>query len=354
MLGVVPEIATSILRLWVAAGSAALLVIVCALAFGWTRTKSVARTSIIALGAILGGTMAWAFLDAATTRDHNAERLALETRAAELNARALAPGSALACLDALAGETVEVACEKALFANPAAVASATSYAAARLTLLADMAAYNQRGGADIDGALLPLRHSLEADRFGFVARALAARDGCSSQSCNAFSLLRDPSRVRANLSGGTLDRYLEHYTTVWSQSSDSPVADSTGSQPAASNAGGGPGPHKLVNIDFPTSASIPPISIMNPEPKGPAPGATAAADPNAHAAPAARSRKQAGNAPPQAVPAPPVDPVWNPGATLAAPQGPAPPPAALAGAPVQLNPAASQPEASAGGAARTQ
>jgi len=354
MLGVVPEIATSILRLWVAAGSAALLVIVCALAFGWTRTKSVARTSIIALGAILGGTMAWAFLDAATTRDHNAERLALETRAAELNARALAPGSALACLDALAGETVEVACEKALFANPAAVASATSYAAARLTLLADMAAYNQRGGADIDGALLPLRHSLEADRFGFVAHALAARDGCSSQSCNAFSLLRDPSRVRANLSGGTLDRYLEHYTTVWSQSSDSPVADSTGSQPAASNAGGGPGPHKLVNIDFPTSASIPPISIMNPEPKGPAPAAAAAADPNAHAAPVARSRKQAGNAPPQAAPAPPVDPVWNPGSTLAAPLGPAPPPAAVAGAPVQLNPAASQPEASAGGAARTQ
>src|SRR5271163_4667200 len=269
MLGVVPEIATSILRLWVAAGSAALIVIVCALAFGWTRTKSVARASIIALGAILGGTMAWAFLDAATTRDHNAERLALETRAAELNARALAPGSALACLDAVAGETVETACEKSLFATPAVVASATSYVAARFALLADMVAYSQRGGADIGSALLPLRRSLEADRFGFVAHTLAVRDGCTSQNCSALVLLHDPARVRANLSGETLDRYLEHYTTVWTQSSDSPVADSTASQPAALGLNGVPGQRKVsVNIDFPSASSIPAVSIMNPEPRG--------------------------------------------------------------------------------------
>src|SRR5271163_2807231 len=119
MLGVVPEIGASILRLWVAAGSAALLVVVCALALGWTRTKSVTRISIVVLGAVLGAAMAWAFLSGATMRDQNAERLALEMRAAELNARALAPGSALACLDALDGESVEAACEKSLFATPA-------------------------------------------------------------------------------------------------------------------------------------------------------------------------------------------------------------------------------------------
>jgi len=68
MLGVVPEIGSSVLRLWVAAGSAALLVIVCALAFGWTRTRIVARISVVVLGAILGATMVWTFLDAATMR----------------------------------------------------------------------------------------------------------------------------------------------------------------------------------------------------------------------------------------------------------------------------------------------
>ena len=85
----------------------------------------------------------------------------------------LAPGSPLACLNGLAGDDVEAACEKALFAAPATVASATSYVAARFALLADMVAYTKRGGGDINSALLPLRRSLEADRFGFVAHTLA-------------------------------------------------------------------------------------------------------------------------------------------------------------------------------------
>jgi len=144
-----------------------------------------------------------------------------------LNIQALAPGSALACLDALAGESVESACERAIFATPAAVATATSYVAARYALLADMVAYAKRGGAGIEGTLQPLRRALETDRFGFVAHALAVRDGCTSENCKALSLLHDPSRVRANLSGATLDRYLEHYLTAWNQPPDSPVADAT-------------------------------------------------------------------------------------------------------------------------------
>ena len=225
MFGVDPDIGNSALRLWVAAGSAALLVSVCALAFDWTRTRTVARVSVVVLGAVLGATLAWAFLDAASVRDHSAERRALEMRAAELNAQSLAPGSPLACLNGLAGEDVEAACEKALFAAPATVAAATSYVAARLALLADMVAYIKRGGANIDNALLPLRHSLEADRFGFVAHVLAMRDGCSSDNCKALALLHDPSRVRANLSGQTLDRYLDHYLAAWAQAPDVPLAD---------------------------------------------------------------------------------------------------------------------------------
>lgn len=373
MLGVVLEIGTSVLRLWVAAGAAVLFVIVCALAFGWTRTKNVVRISIVVLGAVLGATLAWVFLDAASKRDHDAERVALERRAAELNGQALTPGSALACLDGLAGEKVESACEKAIFATPASVASATSYVAERFALLAAMAAYAKHGGTGLDNTLLSLRRSLEADRFGFLAHTLAARDGCTSQNCAALAVLQNPSRVRANLNGETLDRYLEHYLTVWNQPPDSPVADAAVPQPAAASQ---PGQHKVsVNIDFPSAASIPPISIMNPEPKGPVtatgPASVAAGaqggDQNTAAASstaAKRSHKPPTNAPaqaataaPPAAAASPVDPVWTPATAPAAPAAPqatatAAPPGGPA--PVQLNPSQVQPEASAGGAPRAQ
>ena len=260
-------------------------------------------------------------------RDRSAERRDLEMRAAELNAQSLAPGSPLACLNGLAGEDVEAACEKALFAAPATVAAATSYAAARLALLADMAAYIKRGGANIDSALLPLRRSLEADRFGFVAHVLAMRDGCTSDNCRALALLHDPSHVRANLSGQTLDRYLDRYLAAWAQSPDVPLADAT-SPSSATGQPGAPGQRKvMVDIDFPTAASIPPVSIMNPEPPGPPAAAAVAAavagDPKAHdaqASSARRSRRPAANPPAQAAASPstseaPVDPVWTPGTT---------------------------------------
>jgi hypothetical protein len=408
MFGLDPDIGSSALRLWVAAGSAALLVFVCALAFDWTRTRTVARVSVVIVGALLGATLAWAFLNAASVRDQNAERRALEARATELNVQALAPGSPLACLDGLAGDSVEAACERALFATPVSVATATTYVAARLSLLADIALYTKRGGGNIDGALQPLRRALQADRFGFVAHMLAVRDNCTSDNCKALGLLQDPAKVRANLSGQTLDRYLDHYLTAWAQAPNVPVADVT-PYPAPSAAPGEaatPPRKSAVNLDFPSADSIPAVSIMNPEPKGGTltPNAAAAAvaagaqssarvvgvqqmPPMPGAAPATASasqpssskskRKQAANPPAQggapgaaqAATAPPADPVWNPGSTLASPQGSAitpqpaasaaPPAAApasatssggvpLAGMPVQLNPFTSPPQGNGG------
>jgi hypothetical protein len=347
MVGVDSEMGSSVLRLWIAAGSAALLVAICAVAFNGLRTNA-ARAGVVALGALVGGTIIWALPGSPVAQDHGADRRALELRAQDLTARTLAPGSALACLDAVAGENVDAACEKALFTSAATVAAATSYAAARLELLSDMAAYVKRGGRDIDGALLPLRHSLETDAYGFVAHALAVRDGCTSQNCKAFDVLRDASRVRANLSGQTLDHYLDRYLTAWALQPDGPgpVADAaTQSQPTYQP--GAPGPRKMVNIDFPTAASIPAVSIMNPEPgtkPTPAGAAASAANPNpptpaaatASAPPSKKSRKQAANPPAQAPvpvvsPAPAAvveqpDPVWTPAA-------PAPPAQAAATAP---------------------
>jgi hypothetical protein len=324
MVGVDSEMASSVLRLWIAAGSAAVLAAICAVAFNALRTNA-ARTGIIALGALVGVAMIWTLLGGPVAQDHGADRRALELRAQELTARTLAPGSALACLDAVAGENVDAACEKALFASAATVAAATSYAAARFELLSDMAAYVKHGGRDIDGALAPLRHSLETDAYGFLAHALAVRDGCTSQNCKALDVLADASRVRANMRGQTLDRYLDHYLTVWALQPDGPgpVADAAPpSQPTYQPAA--PGQHKMVNIDFPTAASIPAVSIMNPEP-GTKPASAAAANPaapTASAPPSKKSRKHAANPPAQApaaaaAPAPAAvveqpDPVWTP------------------------------------------
>jgi hypothetical protein len=330
MVGVDPELGSSALRLWVAAAAAALLVATCVVAFARFRTNDGARVGLLAVGGILGATLTWALISYSAARDHDAERRTLETRAQELTSRALSPGSALACLDAVAGENVDAACEKALFASPAAVAAATSYAAARLELLADMVGYVKHGGTDIDRLLRPLRHSVEIDSYGFLAHALAVRDGCTSENCKELDVLRDASRVRANLSDQTLDHYLGRYLMVWAQPPDVPVADATASQPSAAE----PGQHKVVvNIDFPTSASIPPVSIMSPEPKGgPAGAPAAAANPGSPTSPAASAtpakkppRKQAATQPaPAAAPsAPPetlsadgqADPVWTPAPT---------------------------------------
>jgi hypothetical protein len=218
--------------------------------------------------------------------------------------RTLAPGSPLACLDALAGESVEVACEKAIFASPANVAAATSYVAARLALLSDISAYTRRGGAALD-ASIPLQRALEIDRFGFLAHVLATRDSCTGENCKALALLRDPSHVRANLSEQTFNHYLERYLLVWAKAAEPPVAEAPPAQAAAPVAAQAtpPAPHKVVNIDFPSAASIPPVNIMNPEPSGPVlPGvaAAAAANPNSQSGASAssrHSRKPAANPP---------------------------------------------------------
>jgi hypothetical protein len=352
MVGVDPEMASSALRLWIAAGSAALLVAAGVLAFIRSRgnmAHALERSGVIALGAALGAVIAWASLDRPAGRDYDADRRALEMRAEELTAHSLAPGSALPCLDALAGADVEAACEKSLFASPVTVAIATSYVAARLALLSDIVTYVKHGGGNIDSTLLPLRRSVEADRFGFLAHALAVRDGCTSQDCKALAVLNDASHVRANLNAATLDRYLDRYLTAWAQPPDNAVADAAPAPPV------GMAPHKMVNIDFPTAASIPAVSIMNPEPAGknvPAPAAAAAAVPNPATTDAQaggsqkRTRKQA--ATPAAQAAPPAaadaqaDPVWTPAPVAPQAAATAAAPAAnLASGPIQLAPSTS-------------
>ena len=336
MLGIDPDVGH--LRFWVASGAAALLVLVCALALDWTRSRIIARFAVVGLGAAFGAILAWAFLAGAAVRDLGVERRNLEMRAAQLTAQVLAPGSPLACLDATGGENVEAACEKALFAGPATVAAASSYTAARLTLLSDIAAHIKAGG-NLDSVLPSLRRALEADRFGFVAHTLAISDGCTSSRCTTLALLRDPERVRANLSAQTFDRYLDRYLPQWGQP-ETPVAEAAPSSTATLAANQPPAGQTqkkvVVDADFPSAASIPAVSIMNPEPKA----APANLTGDARAGASGRRSRKAGNSPPPAAAAatlvPQVDPVWAPGTA------PSQPPQQAA------RPQASPPQASTG------
>src|SRR5215470_4945766 len=102
----------------------ALLFVLGVMAFrddGLRRTLEVSWRGalVVAIGALV-----WTWFNSSVMRDQAAERAALESRAANLTTLALAPGSALACLNAVGNEAVESACLKALFSSPQSVAAA--------------------------------------------------------------------------------------------------------------------------------------------------------------------------------------------------------------------------------------
>jgi hypothetical protein len=318
------------LPMWSAAVLAAVFV-----AFGVYTFKRAGRERLIealprAGLLLLGAVMVWVVAETMAAGSFAGQRRALDGRLLELNARAIAPGSPLACLDGTAGELVESSCEKALFANPETVAAAVSYVAAQLSLLADGTDYEHRSGANYEFALRGLRNAVEADRFGIVAHLLVERDGCTAARCDFVGLLRDASRVADNMSARKYDAVVMNHAADWLQSalsavasaapapapvspapvSPAPAAAAPAASPAASSA-------KTSGLFFPSSSSIPPVSIMTPEPTAPSqsqqqqPGAEAQA---AAKSPATAARKPA-SAPPAkraANPANPANPASPP------------------------------------------
>ena len=253
-----------------------------------------------------------------------AERRAIEARAAELTARAIAPGSSLACLDAVANAVVETACERSLFATPEAVAAAVAYVDARISLLAPSIAL-----ADRDPSYRPsverLRRAIEADRFGLVAHVLMTR-GCNSSDCADLKLLRDPKRILANMKARAFDGHVRVHAAAWhpngaavpgrvdrvpgcrhpcrhplrppplppsaalTQPAPAPSPDATtGAARAAAPA--------TSKFDFPSAASIPAVSIMNPEPSAPPAAEPRAAQTPPKRTPAQPARRQTAREP---------------------------------------------------------
>jgi hypothetical protein len=240
---------------------------------------------------------------------------------------------ALACIDDLAGETVGTACEKALFGSPDAAAAAVSYAAGRvshLTAQGDVATANKAMTSDLEA----LRRSIERDRYGLMAFVLMARDRCKPTDCAAFRSLTDHNQIAANMEERTYDGLVARYASAWNAAPAIAAATAAAVPQLASVPTGKP-----TNAEFPSSASIPPVNIMTPEPS--AAGALAAPRPtaNAQSVAAPRPAATAANAPSTATPRPPA--AGGAAATSAVAAAPKKPPApkTRASAPVQLAPA---------------
>jgi hypothetical protein len=231
------------------------------------------RLAIAAAVIAAGAFAVMAVLDRLTLDSRAAERRALLQRNAELNISAVAPGSVLACLDGGAGEAIENACEKSVFADPQSAASAVAYTAARLTLLADAQAFAHGSDPAILDAFAGARRALELDRYGVAAHVLATRDGCTAVQCEAFALLRDTAALKGNMQAQAFDSYVARYAAVWNKAEpgkQTPVASAPAAAPAAvASVAGQPAPSGQPvssKYDFPSAASIPAVSIMNTEP----------------------------------------------------------------------------------------
>ncbi len=269
------------------------------------------RLAIVAAVFGAGALAVITVLDRMALDQRAAERRALLQRSAELNASAVAPGSMLSCLNGGAGEAIENACEKSVFADPQSAASAVAYTAARLSLIADVSAFAQGRDADILEVFAPMRRALELDRYGLAAHVLTIRDGCTAERCPAFAWLRETAVLRANLQGQSFNTYVSRYSVAWNKpdaENQAPVASvpAVGPAPIASLPGQSvpTGQPVSAKYDFPSAASIPPVSIMNAEPPLPKAATDAqAAQPKAEgdtAVPVPPKRPQAQAAPPPA------------------------------------------------------
>ncbi len=228
-----------------------------------------ARRLLLPIAAVvLAGLAVMSVLARLAQDERGAERRALAQRNAELTAQALAPGSTLACLDGAAGEAVENACEKIVFAGPQSTANAVAYVAARLTLLSDGLAFARHGDPDFAATLTGLRRAIELDRFGVVAHVLAMRDGCTADRCAAFALLGDTNVIKSNLKAQVFDQYVSRHAADWNKSE--PVAEKQAPAPQPAPVASAPEPPAKTPVankyNFPSAASIPPVSIMNTEP----------------------------------------------------------------------------------------
>jgi hypothetical protein len=294
MLEVDAAMGTLTIPIWAAGAMSAIFLALAILAIGRAGVTApidvVFRVAIVAIVVSAG----WVYIQRTERQEYAAEMRSLDERSAALVARAVAPGSALSCLDDIAGETVVAACEKAVFASAETAAAAVSYVAAKLAVLAERSEQARRADPAESS---PLLASLDTDRFGIVAHVLAQNHGCTPEKCDALSWFDDPSRVLANLRDHTFDERVAKFAASWG---GPPRAAMEGA--AAGDSPGGASLGLSQHYEFPSSQSIPPVNIMVPE----------------HGAPSGQTPSGDGNARPATTPVPPRRPTQGraPAATV--------------------------------------
>lgn len=245
---------------WAVGAVAAIFVVLMMLAIAQAGTAAVMHTLPRAAIVIAVACASWLYFDSASQQERAAARRALDERSAALLASAMTPGSALSCLNGVSGEAVEGACEKTVFASPEAVSAAVSYVAAELDLLTDGTVYAGR----FDQAYLlhmgQLQGVLQRDRFGIVAHVLATR-GCSVEKCDPANLMADPAAVFANLRDHLFEANVEKFAPAWSAGHGAVATAVDAAPPPLTRAA-----PVSAQYDFPSASSIPPVSIMAPEP----------------------------------------------------------------------------------------
>ncbi len=290
----------------VAGALAALFLVVAVMAVRRTARGGGPRLLVPLAAIAIGGVAVIGVLDRLAMNERATEQRALLLRDSQLSISAVAPGSPLACLDGVAGEQVENACEQAVFADAQSAARAVAYVSARLTLLSDVFAIAHRGDRDLLAAFTPTRRAIELDRYGIAAHVLAVRDGCVAERCAAFDMLEDTGALRANLKVHAFDAYIARYISAWGKTEPTAAQASTSALPPVASAGEPQAPHRVDSrYDFPSSDSIPPVSIMNAEPPLPkeqtgTANAQAGADKPTATAPVPPKRPQAQAASPPA------------------------------------------------------
>lgn len=251
----------------------------------------------IAAIAILAG-FAWLYLERLGVQDRVEYRRNIESRLSALNTQALTPNSNLACLDIVTEDLVHDGCEKVLYSSPEQVSAALVFVGARLDILRDIAALPNALESQYDVLRGRLLKTIASDRYGFVSQVLQSRDGCTPDNCYAFEFIANRAQIVANMRERAYETRLTTHASNWT---DKPAAAPVAAAVPVPAPAAAPPPAKesQLNLNFPSAASIPPVSIMANEPgMGGQNGVDASAKPEAKPAQGQPSARRPAAKPP--------------------------------------------------------
>ncbi|MEX0589750.1 MAG: hypothetical protein WD207_01555, partial [Xanthobacteraceae bacterium] len=180
------------------------------------RLLAVVVPFLLLAGVAAGGYYGYTYLEGKRTLE---ERRALDERAASILSQAVQPGSVFACLDGSPAPAMMEACERSLFAEPQRVAAAVAIVTQRIAYLSDALQFANARDASYLERIEPLRNSIEADPYGFVAYVFAIDHRCTAETCERYRLLRDPARVKENIRVRRFEAFMAKHAPSWRSSS---------------------------------------------------------------------------------------------------------------------------------------